>query len=96
MSETAHSKGRWCSDDGIMLLAIAVINKAQTDYERALVGLQKNAEDTKHKGAVMELERFFTSQYGQMLTLYHGEAIMEMCREHAAAGRVVRRQNTVK
>lgn len=63
-------------NDGCIELAAAIVKQAMSDYKAALKGNCKEASRTKK-----ECERFFLSDYGQMLTAGNGERIIEMCKE---------------
>ena len=59
-------------DTGYLELQIAIINQANEDYQTALF------ENKKRK--IEELERFYLSTWGQLLTDYNGENIISRIR----------------
>lgn len=81
-------------DEAILKLMGAIINQAQRDYERALK-MMKVSKDPRYKIAVIDLERFFLSDYGEALSFDHGEAIICNCKKHVVEGIPVRRYATV-
>lgn len=91
-----HCTGHFVSEDeSVILLAIAVLNQAQIDFERALTASKKNRNDYKSRDEAAFLQKFFLSQYGQALSFGHGEAIVEQCKRHVAAGRIAKRSNKI-
>lgn len=60
-------------------LAGAIIRQGMKDYKSALRG----GKATRAK----ELEKFFLSGYGQLLSMGHGELIIERCQKEVKAGR---------
>lgn len=62
---------------GILELLAAIDKQAMRDYETAL----REGEKDKAKA----LERWFLSEWGQQLTLNHGEIIIEQCKKKVAA-----------
>ena len=82
-------------DEAWLMLAIAVVNQAQFDYESAMMAYKKNPHDYISRDRAAEYERFFLSDFGQALSFGHGEGIVAQCKRHVAAGRVVKRSNTI-
>ena len=60
-------------EDAYELLIQAIVKQAMTDYKVAL-------KEGNHK-QIAELEHFFRSGYGEMLSHDHGEQIIEYCRK---------------
>lgn len=67
-------------------LVIAIIEQAVKDYKKALKDcddksriVQAKAQSTKR-----ECEKFFLSEWGQLLTDGHGQLIIERCRREVA------------
>lgn len=58
---------------GYEALAAAILQQAMKDYETAI------RNNNFHKK--LELERFFLSKFGQILSYDHGEVIIEKCRK---------------
>lgn len=63
------------TDDGYVNLAAAVVESVVDDYQKAL----RNQNWAQAKA----LGRWFTSEYGQMMCLGHGEYIRERARKEA-------------
>lgn len=61
--------------DGFVELAGAILKLAADDYIKALA----EGDEKKSK----KLERFFLSDWGQMLSLHQGEAIIRNCKRVA-------------
>lgn len=59
-------------NDGFVELAGAILKLAADDYIKALI---KGDEKERKK-----MERFFLSDWGQMLSLHQGEAIIRNCK----------------
>ncbi len=59
--------------DGYERIRAAVIRKAMSDY---LIALK-----TKNLHAQKSLERFFLSDWGELLSYGHGEYIIEWCKK---------------
>jgi len=57
-------------------LYAAIVKQAMTDYKAALKDDGKKALKMRK-----QCEKFFLSQYGQMLSAGNGERIIKMCRE---------------
>ena len=55
-------------------LAIAIVVQAAKDYEHEL---QRSKKDGRKTGEARRLEKWFMSDYGQLLTFGKGEQIME-------------------
>lgn len=65
-------------DDKYMVeLAAAVVRRAMQDYETAL--LKGDAD------AIKSLERFFLSEWGQLISCDNGEFLINQCRQKVAA-----------
>lgn len=62
-------------NDGYVELAGAILKLAAGDYIKALI-----IDDEKN---IKKLERFFLSDWGQMLSLHQGEAIIRNCKRFA-------------
>ena len=60
-------------------LIIAIIEQATKDYKNALRG--------KKSQRIKECERFFLSEWGQLLTHENGEHIIKRCRREVAEER---------
>lgn len=67
-------------NEGYVQIAAAIVKQAMTDYKAALKCEGKRAMKTRK-----ECERFFLSEYGQMLSAGSGERIIEKCREEVKA-----------
>ena len=63
-------------NDGYVQLAAAILKKAADEYISALY-------HGKDKKKLDELEKFFLSKYGQLLSFYQGEAIIRNCKRIA-------------
>ena len=68
------SSNRHRSIDGYHLLAIEIIRVAVEDYRKELIKSKKQNMKTRE---CYRLERFFRSDYGQMLSFGRGEYIIE-------------------
>ena len=53
-------------------LRAAIIKRAVIDYKTAIA--------TRNFYTMASLERFFLSDYGQLLSYYHGEYIIDRCK----------------
>ena len=60
-------------EDGHILLAAAIIKQAMTDY--------KNALREEDENEIRVCERFFLSEWGQLLSAHHGEYVIERCKK---------------
>ena len=70
-------------------LEAAILKVARLDYEYALER-QKAAQDPKEaKREIKLLEKFFLSEWGQLLSDHHGELIIEKCRKNVYGGMVI-------
>lgn len=69
--------------DGLYELIGAIVRQAMHDYEFALRGKKQLSQD-KRTYSPEEMERWFQSEYGQMLCAGRGEAVIELCRENVA------------
>lgn len=69
-------KNDFHEEDGALLLAAAILERAKEDYINAIV------EDNKERA--LALERFFFSGWGQELSLCQGDIIVEWCQQIAA------------
>jgi hypothetical protein len=69
--------------DGLYELIGAIVRQAMHDYEFALRGKRQLSQD-KRTYSPEEMERWFQSEYGQMLCAGRGEAVIELCRENVA------------
>ena len=70
--------------DALYELIAAVVKQAVCDYEYALRGKTQFCGDRKY--SVEELERFFLSDYGQMLSAGNGKWIIDQCKRKLAQG----------
>jgi hypothetical protein len=63
------------TDDGLSYLRVAILQRAMHDYIRAL----------KHKDGlnISKLERFFKSEWGELLSNNRGNLLIEECRKRA-------------
>lgn len=59
--------------EGYQALRVAILRQAIKDYKRALK--QKNA------GQIKRLERFFLSEWGELLSNNNGDVIIKNCKE---------------
>lgn len=71
--------------NGYELLAIAIVNQAAEDYRNELKLSDK--QGAKTQGAYV-LERFFLSDYGDLLCFGMGELILEKLQKESITGRV--------
>lgn len=62
--------------DGWLALAAAILRQAADDYIEALQSL----DSVSSKSQILKYERFFRSDWGQLLSLNHGEYIIHECR----------------
>lgn len=62
-------------------LANAIIVQAVKDYREALQRLDRHPEKKEYKAEVSSLERFFCSNWYQMLTDLDGNLLMRKIRE---------------
>ena len=60
--------------DGYQILSMEVMKLAAQDYRKELIKSKKNHLKTRE---CYRLERFFGSEYGQLLSMGKGEYIME-------------------
>lgn len=65
--------------DGYIALAAAILRAAADDYIEALQSLESVAS----KSNIIRSERFFRSDWGQILSFNHGEYIIRECRRIA-------------
>ena len=65
--------------DGYDALKVAIIRRAVSDYN---ISLRKN--DLFHQ---KKLEKFFLSEWGQMLSDNYGEYIIEQCKKECGKGK---------
>lgn len=63
-------------DESYIELCAAIIKQAMLDYKEAL------REDRRKD--IEECERFFLGAWGQLLSEYHGEYIIEQCKKEVA------------
>lgn len=66
--------------NGCFELATAILLSAQNDYIEALKDYYI-LKSERAKGKIISLENFFLSDYGQILSLGHGELLIEHCRK---------------
>jgi hypothetical protein len=64
--------------DGLDLLAMEIVKLAAQDYRRELIRSKKGNLKTRE---CYQLERFFRSEYGQLLSMGKAEYIMEKIQE---------------
>jgi hypothetical protein len=64
-------------------LAIAIIEQAKRDYKNALQGTRTKEKEKDIK----DCETFFLSEWGQSLTFWNGEFVIERCRREVAQAR---------
>lgn len=62
------------------LLADAIIGQAISDYRSARRALARYPNDRTPERTIYEVEQFFCSDYGEMLTSVKGSVIVEMLR----------------
>ena len=74
MQYVSWSSSRQHTIDGYALLAIKVVRYAANDYKKELIKSKKDGVKTRE---AYRLERFFRSEYGQMLSFGMGEYIIE-------------------
>jgi hypothetical protein len=67
-------------------LEAAVLKLARLDYEYALERQMEDQESLEINKVVERLERFFLSDWGQLLSDSHGEIIIEKCRNNVYEG----------
>ena len=72
------------SDDALIGLSVAIVRRAMGDYERALRKSKKNVAAQSNAEA---LEKWFLSEYGQLLSFYHGAEIISFCKSNVANNR---------
>lgn len=65
--------------DGYIALAAAILRVAADDYIEALQAIESVTSMSK----ILSLERFFRSDWGQILSFNHGEYIIRECRRIA-------------
>ena len=78
---------------GYELLAIAVCKAAADDYARKLKKSDKAGKKTEGAKAI---ERFFLSEWGELLSFSKGELILELLREKHAKKTYVKRNASKK
>ena len=71
-------------NDGVHRLQVGILRQAMSDYKCALTGRKKFFSD-RRAWSTEELEDWFLSQYGQMLSDGNGEEIIERCRKEVGA-----------
>ena len=71
----------YCNVDPNQGLEVAILKVAANDYKEALRGKQKDPFDDKTIKEIKKLEKFFLSNWGQFLSGYQGELIIEKCRQ---------------
>lgn len=70
-------------------LAAAILRVAAIDYEKALRRQMEEQESLEINKVVRRLERFFLSDWGQLLSDYRGELIIEKCRKNVYEGAAI-------
>lgn len=78
LQSVSWSSNNHSSLDGYQLLAIEVVKLAADDYRIELV---RSKKDKFKSVECCRLERFFRSEYGQMLSMGKGEYIMRKIQE---------------
>ena len=68
------------NDNGLILLQAAILEQAIHDYKIEL-----------KRGGGHRLEKWFLSEWGQMLSRGHGEQIIERCKREIATGVMIRK-----
>lgn len=68
----------WCET-----LAVAIVTQAAKDYRKEL---QKSKRQGRKTGGAFKLEKWFRSEYGQLLTLGKGEYIIEQIQKEVYGG----------
>jgi hypothetical protein len=84
--ERKKSKHRYYCIDPEIGLAAAILRVAAIDYEKALRRQMEEQESLEINKAVRRLEKFFLSDWGQLLSDSHGEIIIEKCRNNVYEG----------
>ena len=74
LQSVSWSSNNHSSIDGYQLLAIEVVKLAADDYRRELI---RSKKDKFKSVECCRLERFFRSEYGQLLSMGKGECIIE-------------------
>jgi len=74
---------RYVDAEGQELLCRAIVVQAAKDYRAALKALKKNPGSATAKDTVREVERFFQSEYYELLTDVNGEYLIRKLREEA-------------
>lgn len=64
----------------------AVLLLARFDYEDALLEQMENRDNKNANRKVRRLEKFFLSEWGQLLSFNCGELIIEKCRWNVLKG----------
>ena len=67
-------------------LEIAILQLAADDYREALIEQIEDRECLKTNKKVRRLERFFLSDWGQLLSSNNGELIIQRCRREVYEG----------
>lgn len=65
-------------------LAAAVVLKAMEDYKTVLKKVNAETDEKKknrYKRKKKQLEQFFLGDYGQLLSAYNGQRLIEKCRK---------------
>lgn len=65
-------------------LANAIILQAVSDYRRALRKVKKNPKNRDAIDGALQIERFFRSEWYQVLTSVDGEYLIEKLREEVS------------
>lgn len=65
-------------------LANAIILQAVSDYRAALKKVKKNPKNREAIGGALQIEKFFRSEWYQVLTSVDGEYLIDRLRKEAA------------
>ena len=74
LQSVSWSSNNHASIDGYQILATEILRLAAQDYKKELIKSKKGNLKTRE---CHQLERFFRSEYGQLLSMDKGEYIME-------------------
>lgn len=84
MQYVSWSSNSHKSMNGYQVLAIEIIKLAAQDYKKELIKSKKENLKTRE---CFRLERFFRSEYGQLLSMGMGEYIMQKIQEEVEASK---------
>lgn len=71
------------NEDGMYELILAIVRQAMHDYEFSLRGKKQMTQD-RRAYTPEEMERWFLSEYGELLCAGRGQQVIDLCRKNVA------------